>query len=290
MSVDIRDRIRSLKQKVAVISGGGGGFGLAIAEALAEFEAVVVLLDVSPARVANAEAAIRGAGGEAIGLVSDVTRSEDISAAVSEVGRRFGRIDILVNNVGSVLGLRKPFEDSTEDEWERLYRTNLWHMFALTHRALPLLKQAGPGGSVINVSTIEAFRGYPMGTPYSAFKAGVTGFTRSLALELSNDGIRVNAIAPETSTSWSNHYETWLPEAERDQVANWIPLGRFGTSEDAAACALFLASDLSAWVTGTTIHLDGGALAAGGFVRTNEGRWTHRPTITGTRWPPHPDS
>ena len=116
---------------------------------------------------------------------------------------------------------------------------------------------------------------------YSAFKAGVTGFTKSLALELAPEGIRVNAIAPETTETEQVKPSVYLKPEYDEHVKRWIPLGRFGQPDDIAGCAVFLASELASWVTGTTIHADGGALAAGGFYRTPSGRWTNVPVVVG---------
>jgi len=114
----------------------------------------------------------------------------------------------------------------------------------------------------------------------SAFKAGVIGFTKSLAVELGPERIRVNAIAPETTETEQVKPSQFIKPEHRDHIDRWIPLGRFGEARDAAGAAVFLASELSSWITGTTIHLDGGALAAGGFYRTPEGHWTNVPVVT----------
>ena len=123
----------------------------------------------------------------------------------------------------------------------------------------------------------DAFRGIPMQVVYSAFKAGVVQFTKSLALDLGGDGIRVNAIAPDLTQTIQVPYDRWVPEAQEHLIPRWVPVGRFGTPDDIAGVALFLASDLSAFVTGTTVHADGGSLAAGGWYRTERGGWTNRP-------------
>lgn len=146
---------------------------------------------------------------------------------------------------------------------------------------MPLLRASGRGGSVINLSTIEAYRGAPPAAIYAAFKAAITGFVRSIALELGPENIRVNIIAPETTETPQVPVAKMIDPECRDHIERWIPMGRFGDVSDIAGCAVFLASDLSAWVTGTTIHVDGGALAAAGFYRTPTGEWTNFPVVSG---------
>ena len=167
-----------------------------------------------------------------------------------------------------------------EAEWDALYAINLLHIFRVTKAAIPALRAAG-GGSIINLSTIEAFRGIPLAVPYAAFNSAITGFTQSLAVELGADGIRVNAIAPETTNSAQIVATQRVPNENRDYIKRWFPIGRFGEGADSAGAALFLASEiLSGWVTGSTILVDGGALAAGAWMRLpNGGEFTHLPII-----------
>ena len=142
---------------------------------------------------------------------------------------------------------------------------------------LPVLLDQGDGGSIVNVSTIEAFRAIPTRAVYSAFKAGITGLTRSLAVEYGRHRIRVNAIAPDVTETLQVPYSRWVGEDQQHLIPAWVPAGRFGTPYDTAGVALFLASDLSSFVTGTTIHADGGTLASSGWFPTEEGGWTNRP-------------
>jgi NAD(P)-dependent dehydrogenase (short-subunit alcohol dehydrogenase family) len=266
-----------LDGKVAVVTGGGGGIGRAVSEIFAAHGAEVVVADIDADRAAETVDAIRGAGGAALAQHVDVRHRDEVGSLADATHAEFGRVDVLVNNVGHYLFRATPFLDTDEEHWDSLYAVNLRHMFLCTKAFAPRMVEQGDGGSIVNVSTVEAFRGIPMMAVYSAFKAGVTQFTKSLALELGNDGIRVNAIAPDLTETIQVPYERWVPEAQRHLIPRWVPVGRFGTPADIAGVALFLASDLSGFVTGTTVHADGGSLAAGGWYRTEGGRWTNRP-------------
>jgi NAD(P)-dependent dehydrogenase (short-subunit alcohol dehydrogenase family) len=266
--------------KVVLVTGGGAGIGRAIAETFGKLGARVAVAEIDAARADDTRAALTAAGVDTLVATTDARDAKQVEQLMAEIEQRFGALHVLVNNVGDFLAISKPFERTTEADWDALYGVNLRHMFVVTRAAIPLLRRAGAGSSIINISTIEAFRGIPMCAVYSAFKAGVTGFTKSLALELGPDGIRVNAIAPETTETAQVPISQYLQPQHREHIPRWIPLGRFGEPKDAAGCAVFLASELSGWVTGTTIHLDGGALAAGGFYRTPEGRWTNLPVVT----------
>ncbi len=158
---------------------------------------------------------------------------------------RHGRLDVLVNNVGHFVHPGKPFVDSTEDEWQDLFAVNLQHVLRVTHAALPPMIEQGDGGSIINLTTVEAFRGIPHHPVYAAYKAGVTQFGRSLALDVGRHGIRVNDIAPDVTRSLQLPYERWLTEDDEARIPTWVPLGRLGEPRDAAGAAVFLASDLS---------------------------------------------
>jgi NAD(P)-dependent dehydrogenase (short-subunit alcohol dehydrogenase family) len=269
----------SLKGKVALVTGGGAGIGRSIAEALGQIGAKLVIGEIDPKRLETVEAALTKAGVECLAVKADVTKAKDAAGLIAAADRKFGRLDVLVNNVGDFLGIKKPFVETTEDEWQRLYDINLRHIFLVTRAAIPLMQKSGEGGSIVNISTIEAFRGIPKASIYSTFKAAITGFTKTMALELGPDGIRVNAIAPETTESEQVKVSQWVPPEYKPHIKKWIPLGRFGQPSDVAGCTVFLATDLSAWVTGTTIHLDGGVLAACGYYQLPDGGWTHNPII-----------
>ena len=271
----------SLNGKVAIVTGGGGGIGRAISESFAACGASVIVAERDEARAKETVTAIEERGGRALAVVVDVQLQDQVEAMKAATLAEFGRVDVLVNNVGDFLGLSGRFVGSKDEEWEALYDINLRHVFRCTRAVLPTMIEQGDGGSIINVSTIEAHRGIPGNVVYSAFNSAVSGFTRSLALEVGPEGIRVNCIAPETTDTLQVPVMKWLPEELKERIPYWIPLGRFGTPDDMAGCALFLASDLSAWVTGTTIHNDGGALAAGGFYRVPGKGWTNTPIVTG---------
>jgi NAD(P)-dependent dehydrogenase (short-subunit alcohol dehydrogenase family) len=267
-----------LTGKVAVVTGGGGGIGRGIAEAFASYGARVVVAEIDPDRAADTEQAIRDAGGEAHAFVTDVREGAEVARLAEATLRDLGRVDVLVNNVGHyVVRGGADFVHTTPEQWYELYRTNLEHVFLCTQAFVPLMLDRRDGGSIINLSTVEAFRGIPRHAVYAAFKGAITQFTKSLALELGNDGIRVNAIAPDLTQSLQVRYDKWVPEDQQHLIPAWVPVGRFGTPDDLAGVAVFLASDLSAFVTGTTVHADGGSLAAGGWFRRADGSWTNRP-------------
>jgi 3-oxoacyl-[acyl-carrier protein] reductase len=266
----------SLEGKVAVVTGGGGGIGRSISETFAEFGASVVIAEHDERRADDTVAGIEARGGKALACVVDVRVSKDVAAMTETVMATFEHVDILVNNVGDYLRFVHGFLESTEDEWDALYRTNLYHMFLCSRALAPYMVARGQGGSIINVSTIEAFRAVPNCGVYGTFKHAITGFTRNLAVELGPHHIRVNAIAPEST-------ETLQVQTGSDKphlIPHWVPLGRFGVPNDSAGAALFLASDLSAWTTGSTVHVDGGVLAAAGFFRMpGTDVWTNRPNF-----------
>jgi NAD(P)-dependent dehydrogenase (short-subunit alcohol dehydrogenase family) len=272
--------MRLLDGKIALVTGGGAGIGRGIVDAFVEHgAAAIAVAEVDPVRAEDVRSSLAKAGVEALVETCDVLDPEQMGRFLGKLEQSFGGLDVLVNNVGGSTFVG-PFMGSTEAQWDALYCRNLRHVFFVTHRAVPLIRKRGRGGSVITVTTIEAWRAAPNHCVYSAFKTGVNGFTRSLAVELGPENIRVNTIAPETTTTPRINPLAKVPPHYRDYIPRWIPLNRLGNVSDAGGCAVFLASDLSAWVSGAAINLDGGALAAGGWYRTPTEAWTNMPIVT----------
>jgi NAD(P)-dependent dehydrogenase (short-subunit alcohol dehydrogenase family) len=187
-----------------------------------------------------------------------------------------GRIDVLVNNVGDYRPNGR-FLKTGPDEWAALYALNFEHVLRCTRAVAPTMVERG-SGSIVNVSTVEAFRGIPANAAYSAFNAAVNAFTRSLAVELGRDGVRVNAIAPDLADTLQTPAASMLRGRDPEMVRHWVPLGRFGQPEDYGDVVVFLASPMARFVTGHVIPVDGGTLAASGWYLRGDGRgWTNLP-------------
>lgn len=256
----------------AVVTGGAAGIGGAVVAAFCAHGARVVAVDRDRAGLDALLAALGDAATAVTPLELDVT-DRDAAAAIAAAAEP----DVLVNNVGHFLDPPTAFAQTDPASWPALERMNLGHVLAVTHALLPGMLARGRGGAIVNLTTVEAHRGIPGHAVYAAYKAAVTQFTRSLALELGEHAIRVNAIAPDVTETPQLPYADWVPESERWRWRTWAPLGRPGSAHDAAGAALFLASPLSAFVTGTTVHVDGGTGAAGGWYPRHGGGWTNRP-------------
>lgn len=268
-----------LADRVAVVTGGAGGIGAATARLFAEHGADVVIADIDTDLADATAAAITESGGSALAVATDVRDPDQVARLARTVLDGFDRVDVLVNNVGHWLRHPGNFVETDPQLWDDLYRINLHHVFLLTHAFLPTMVERH-AGAIVNVSSVEGLRGYPEDPVYAAFKAAVIAFTRSLAVQVGNDGVRVNAIAPDVTESRQVPYSQWLTAEEQTQWPQWVPIGRMGLPEDQARAILFLASDLSAFVTGHTIPTDGGTGAAGGWFRSTrrpDRQWTNRP-------------
>jgi len=268
-----------LTDRVAVVTGGGGGIGAATARLFAQHGARVVIADIDAERARRTAEEITASGGSALAVGADVRDEDRVAALARTVLDRYGRVDVLVNNVGHWLRHPGNFVDTDPRLWDDLYRINLHHVFLVTHAFLPAMIDQR-GGAIVNVSSVEGLRGYPEDPVYAAFKAAVIHFTRSLAVQVGRDGVRVNGIGPDVTESLQVPYSQWLSAEEQTQWPQWVPVGRMGLPEDQARVILFLASDLSAFVTGHTIPTDGGTGAAGGWFRSSrraDRDWTNRP-------------
>ncbi len=262
--------------RVAVVTGGGGGIGGAISTLFAEHGAHVVIVDSDPARATATQRNIEETGGAATALAVDVLLADSAAEVHTAVIAAHGRVDVLVNNVGHYLPRSGEFASSREQDWQGLYEINFLHVLRMTRALLPSMIAQG-SGAIVNVSSVEGFRGYPPDPVYGAVKAAVIQFTKSLALQVGSSGIRVNGIAPDVTESLQVPYSRWVTKEQEHLWPTWVPAGRVGTPLDQAHAALFLASDQSSFITGHTIPVDGGTLAAGGWFRSTRGGWTNRP-------------
>ncbi|MGH3957441.1 SDR family NAD(P)-dependent oxidoreductase [Mycobacterium sp.] len=268
-----------LSDRIAVVTGGGGGIGAATARLFAQHGARVVITDIDAELAQRTAGEITTSGGSALAVVTDVRDADQVSGLARSVRDRFGRVDVLVNNVGHWLRHPGNFVDTDPQLWDELYRVNLHHVFLVTRAFLPMMIDQH-AGAIVNVSSVEGLRGYPEDPVYAAFKAAVIHFTRCLAVQVGRAGVRVNAIGPDVTESLQVPYSQWLSAEEQQQWPQWVPVGRMGLPEDQARVILFLASDLSAFVTGHAIPTDGGTGAAGGWFRSSrrtDRQWTNRP-------------
>ncbi len=242
----------ALTNKAAIVTGGSRGIGRAIAIALADEGCRVAICARGEEALRAVEAELRARRVDALGIVADVTRADDIERVVSETVARFGRLDILVNNAGGRA------RDDTDEVWELVYQSNLLAAVRATRAAVPHMKSSG-GGSIVHIASIYGREsGGP--TAYNAMKSAMIAHAKAMALELAPD-IRVNSVAPGSVAfpggSWGRRLED-DPEGMRVFVEQNIPMGRFGTPEEIANVVAFLCSGKASWVTGACLNVDGG--------------------------------
>jgi 3-oxoacyl-[acyl-carrier protein] reductase len=249
-----------LTDQVAVVTGAGSGIGRGIARGLTAFGATVAIWERNPETTAAAAEEIG-----CLGLVVDVRESSEVDAALAQTTEQLGPVHILVNNAGGVFS--SPLLDTTENGWDALYRANLRHVILCTQRCARVMVEAGQGGSIINVTSIEGVRAAPGYAAYAAAKAGVISYTKTAALELATHGIRVNALAPDITLT--EGIAAVAPPGSEKRFGYTVPMGRAGHVDEMGGAAVFLASSLSSYVTGQTIHVDGGTQASSG--------WYHHP-------------
>jgi len=262
MTIEAKARgLLSLEGKVALVTGAASGIGRGIAARLAEMGASVVLLDVDRKGGAAAAGEIEVAGGRARFVACDVRSDADCQKAVDAAVKEFGRIDILCNNAG--LAIRKDCLELEEQEWDLALDVMLKGIYLLSRRVIPHMIQGG-GGSIINTGSGWSLKGGPRAAAYCAAKGGALNLTRAMAIDHGRHNIRVNCVCPgDVDTPLLRGECRQLGENEEEfmKAAGRRPLARVGTPEDVADAVLFLASDMSRWVTGTALVVDGGGLA-----------------------------
>ena len=257
--------MESLKDKVALVSGGGSGIGLATATRFAAAGATVVVADANLVQAEAAATALRAHGGEAAAVQVDVSQAEQCEAMVTFVRDHFGRLDIAFNNAGiseSTLLKGAPLPESHElalDIWDRVLKVDLYGVFHCLRAELPLMLEGG-GGAIVNTASLQAHVGFPRTPAYTAAKHGVAGVTKTIAKEYGSRGIRCNAVSPGVvDTPLTNAV---IHRAEyREGLLQTIPLGRFAEPEDIAGAVVWLCSPGGAYVNGATLTVDGGFLA-----------------------------
>lgn len=244
----------ALEGKVAIVTGAGSGIGRAIARGFAAEGASVTIADIN---AATAGAVAEEIGDAALPIACDVSSPEQVEAMVAGSLERFGRIDILVNNAGVVYGT--PINNIEPDEYNEILDVNLRGNFHMAQAVLPSMRQRG-GGTIVCVSSIAGRAGGGVfgSSHYAAAKSGIFGLAKGLARELAPEGIRVNAVAPGPI---DNEFTRGKMTAEdKARIAKAIPMGRLGTPDEVAKVILFLASDLSSYVTGVVLDVNGGLL------------------------------
>ncbi len=242
-----------LQNTVALVTGGGSGMGAAIAETYAREGARVAVVDVDGDAARNVASAV---GKSAIAVRCDVTKRSDIDAAVAETVKAFGALDVLVNNAG-VAHVNKPLLDIDEKEFDRVFAVNVKGLFLFSQAAVRVMREKG-GGVIINIGSTAGLRPRPGLSAYNATKGAVHNLTKTLAVELAPDKIRVVAIAPVATDT--PLLPTFLGPAPgmREKFIATVPLGRLATAQDIADAALFLASGEAKFLTGNIMEVDGG--------------------------------
>jgi len=255
-------KLISLEGKVAVISGGASGIGLGTAKILSKYGASVCILDVNSDNGENAVKRIESTGGKAIFIFCDVRSSEDCSSAADKVFKKFGRINILFNNAG--IAIRKNVVELEPEEWDLALDVSLKGQYLLSKYIIPYMMKSG-GGSIINTGSGWSIRGGENAASYCAMKGGTLNLTRAMCIDHGKDKIRVNTVCP-------GDIDTAMLRSEAEQLgeeynAEFLaecadrPIARIGTVEDVANAVLFFASDMSTWVSGAYLVVDGGGTA-----------------------------
>jgi 3-oxoacyl-[acyl-carrier protein] reductase len=242
--------------KVAVVTGAASGIGKAVAERLARDGCAVVILDINEEGGSQVASELRKRGGQALFVRLDVTQEADVKETFQKIISDHGRIDVLVNVAGGSLHRHK-IEEFSFDHWQAVIDVNLTSTF-LCCRAVTALMKSQKSGAIVNISSDIGFSGDPNRSAYAAAKAGIVGFSKTLALELAPFGVRANVVAPGRIAT--KRVRATYSDAEWEAAAQRIPLGRAGQPQDVAEAVAFLASDASKHMTGQTLHINGGRI------------------------------
>ena len=244
-----------LQGKTAMVTGGASGFGRGIAETCGREGATVVILDLNQAGAQEVASSISN---HALAIEGDVTKKSDIERAVAQTVEQFGRLDIVVNNAGWT-HVNQPMLEVDEDEFDRVFNINVKSIYLMTHAVVPLMRSQG-GGVMINIGSTAGIRPRPGLTWYNGSKGAVNLMSRSMAVELAPDRIRVNAVAPVMGESAMLERFMGLPDTpeNRAKFVAGIPLGRMSKPSDVANACLYLASDEAEFITGVVLEVDGG--------------------------------
>ena len=244
-----------LSGKVALVTGGNGGIGLGMALGMASCGATIIIAGRNAEKAKSALASLREYGVTCAFIAADVTKKAECQKLVAETAEKFGRLDVLVNNVGTAI--RKLPQDYTEEEWHQVIDTNLTSAFLCSQAAYHPMKQQG-AGKMINIGSMMSLFGAPYATPYASSKGGIVQMTRAMATAWAKDNIQVNAVLPGwIDTDLTRRARREVPGLH-ESVENRTPTGRWGVPADMSGIAAFLASPASDFVTGTAIPVDGG--------------------------------
>lgn len=253
--------VTRLAGKVALITGGGTGIGRAIAVAFAREGASVAVAGRRLEKLKEVAVEIEKQGGAALALQSDVSRAKDAERAISETSNKFGKLNVLVNNAGTLSV--STVDTIAEEDWDRVIAVNLKGPFLMSRAALKEFRKAG-GGTIVNIGSVLGLVAMKDRAAYCASKGGVTMLTKAMALDHAHENVRVNCICPsivETELVKGLFDHSEQGKRLKQSRMGTIPLGRFGKPADVAELAVFLASEESSWLTGTAIPLDGGLTA-----------------------------